>query len=95
MLKSALQTSFFCLILASTELALAQQDTVMERPEARGTDWGGVMLAVPILIVFVFLLVKYGAPDSFLCDRCQYNDQRYCNQPDRPNATSCDEFKGK
>ncbi|MDF1664313.1 MAG: hypothetical protein P1V97_21280 [Planctomycetota bacterium] len=94
MLKSALQTGFFCLVLASTELALAQEP-IVERPDARGTDWGGVICAAPILILFVFLLVKYGAPESFLCDRCQYNDQRYCNQPDRPNATSCDEFKAK
>lgn len=93
-MKSALQTIFFCLVLASTEFALAQ-DTVVERPEARGTDWGGVICALPVLLLFIFLLVKYGAPDGFLCDRCQYNDQRYCNQPDRPNATSCDEFKAK
>lgn len=94
MLKSVLHSSFFFLVLLSTEFALAQ-DVVVERPDARGTDWGGVICALPVLLLFIFLLVKYGAPDTFLCDRCQYNDERYCNQPDRPNATSCDEYKAK
>ena len=30
---------------------------------------------------------------DFLCDRCKYNDARYCSRPDRPNATECPDYK--
>lgn len=30
---------------------------------------------------------------GFLCDRCKYNDERYCSRPERPNATECPEYK--
>ena len=36
-----------------------------------------------------------GQGGGFLCDRCKYNDVRYCSLPDRPNATKCPEFKSK
>ena len=32
---------------------------------------------------------------GFLCDRCKYNDARYCTQPQRPNAHECQEFKAR
>jgi hypothetical protein len=34
-----------------------------------------------------------GGGHGFLCDRCKYNDPRYCSKPDRPNAYTCDEFR--
>jgi hypothetical protein len=94
MLKHLSQLSVAAFLLFYPVLSYAQ--TSMDRETARGTDWGGVMCATPIFLLFIFLLVKYGAPPAaFLCDGCQYNDSRYCNQPERPNATSCDEYKRK
>jgi hypothetical protein len=34
-----------------------------------------------------------GQVSEFLCDRCKYNDVRTCSRPERPNATTCPEFK--
>jgi hypothetical protein len=36
-----------------------------------------------------------GSGSGFLCDRCKYNDARYCRRPERPNATSCPDFKAQ
>ncbi len=32
---------------------------------------------------------------SFLCDRCKYNHPNTCGNPERPNATRCDEFRAR
>ena len=60
------------------------------------------------IVVFAAVLAAYGTPakprgsgsrsanspsGTFLCDRCKYNDVRYCSVPERPNATRCDDFK--
>ena len=29
---------------------------------------------------------------EFLCDTCRYNDARDCHRPERPNATSCEDY---
>ena len=30
---------------------------------------------------------------AFLCDSCKYDDPRYCSRPERPNATSCPDYR--
>jgi hypothetical protein len=32
---------------------------------------------------------------QFLCDTCKYNDARDCSRPERPNATSCPDYRGR
>ncbi|MDF1839032.1 MAG: hypothetical protein P1V35_14280 [Planctomycetota bacterium] len=32
---------------------------------------------------------------STLCDRCKWDYGDACRRPERPNATSCPDFKGK
>lgn len=32
---------------------------------------------------------------GFLCDTCRYNDARYCSLPERPNATRCEDYRGR
>jgi hypothetical protein len=29
-----------------------------------------------------------------LCDTCTINDARYCSRPERPEATTCPDYKG-
>ena len=36
-----------------------------------------------------------GSGSGFLCDKCKYNDVRYCSRPERPNAYECKEFKAR
>jgi hypothetical protein len=31
----------------------------------------------------------------FLCDGCKYNDARYCDRPERPNATECPDYQAR
>jgi hypothetical protein len=62
MFKTCLSNALLLVFLFSSNLAYAQQ--VIERERARGTDWGGVICASPILILFIFLVVQYGAPES-------------------------------
>jgi len=33
-----------------------------------------------------------GSASEFLCDTCRYNDVRDCHRPERPNATSCEDY---
>ena len=33
--------------------------------------------------------------DAFLCDSCKYNDARYCDRRERPNATACPDYKAR
>ena len=30
--------------------------------------------------------------DDILCDTCRYDHPHACRNPDRPNATDCDEY---
>ncbi|MEZ6189631.1 MAG: hypothetical protein R3F62_32095 [Planctomycetota bacterium] len=57
----------------------------------------GLGLGVLVFVGAIYLATRAGARaaagDGWLCDRCKYNDPRYCSQPDRPNATTCGEFK--
>lgn len=32
---------------------------------------------------------------DFLCDRCKYNHPSTCSRPERPNARTCPDYKGK
>lgn len=32
---------------------------------------------------------------EFLCDSCRYNNERDCKRPERPNATSCPDYRGR
>ena len=34
-----------------------------------------------------------GGSSEFLCDTCRYNDVRDCHRTERPNATSCDDYR--
>ena len=42
-----------------------------------------------------FLKRLLGIKKRFLCDTCRYDYERACHNPDRPNATECEEFKRK
>ena len=33
------------------------------------------------------------APGAFLCDSCRYDHPRSCRNPERPNATVCEDYK--
>lgn len=35
------------------------------------------------------------ASDDFLCDTCQYDHGSVCRRPERPNATKCEDYRGK
>ena len=55
-----------------------------------------VLLGAGILVGAVVLAMRRGRRgqvSEFLCDRCKYNDVRTCSRPERPNATTCPEFK--
>ena len=70
-----------------------------------------MFLGVPILLVFamIFLGAEFlrnrGASRNpfrilrgrgeFLCDDCKWNYGNVCTRPERPNATSCPEYKSK
>ena len=41
------------------------------------------------------LLRKLVYGDVILCDTCKYDYGRVCTNPDRPNATDCDQFARK
>jgi hypothetical protein len=34
-----------------------------------------------------------GGGSEFLCDTCRYNYGNACNRPERPNATTCPDYK--
>ncbi len=34
-----------------------------------------------------------GGSSEFLCDTCRYNDVRDCHRTERPNATSCEDYR--
>lgn len=59
----------------------------------------GVLIGVAVLLGAIGLayaagaLVLRGGARPYLCDRCKYDDARYCSRPERPNATECAEFK--
>jgi hypothetical protein len=36
-----------------------------------------------------------GSSGEFLCDNCRYNSARDCSRPERPNAVSCPDYKGR
>ncbi len=42
---------------------------------------------------FYKLIIK--VDNGFLCDTCRYNHPTDCNEPDRPNAKVCREYKHK
>jgi hypothetical protein len=46
--------------------------------------WWGKLLA---------RLRALGAPGAFLCDSCRYDHPRSCKNPERPNATRCDDYR--
>jgi len=53
-----------------------------------------------ILLALVFgksSLTRWGldgqGSGEFLCDSCKFNDARYCSRRERPNATSCPDYK--
>jgi len=33
------------------------------------------------------------APGAFVCDSCRYDHPRSCRNPERPNATQCDDYR--
>ena len=55
------------------------------------------LLAVGISLALAFAVKA--APNlsrgrsAFLCDSCKYADPRYCSRPERPNATSCPDYR--
>lgn len=38
-------------------------------------------------------LAAMGAPGRFLCDSCKYDYRTACTRPQRPNATSCEDYE--
>lgn len=36
---------------------------------------------------------RLGGSSEFLCDTCRYNDVRDCHRTERPNATSCEDYR--
>jgi hypothetical protein len=59
----------------------------------------GMALGVGIVLLAVYFAMRrgrsifLGASGEFLCDSCKYNNERYCSQPDRPNAKKCADYK--
>lgn len=69
---------------------------------ATGLSTGQYYSAVLAVAVVAGLALAQGprlsagpARGQFLCDNCKYNDPRYCGQPQRPNATECEEFRSR
>ena len=52
------------------------------------------LVGLTLALAAVFVLARNrGGATGFLCDRCRYDDQRYCRRPERPNATRCDDYR--
>lgn len=52
-----------------------------------------VILAV-FFLLFISRMKKNGGTRSrFLCDHCKYDYDRACNNPRRPNATTCRTYR--
>jgi hypothetical protein len=93
-LRVVLRAVSIALCLGSASLLWAQDRVLSERPLR--VDWAPALFAAPLLVLFLFLLWRYGfAQTTFLCDTCLYNDARYCQKPERPNAERCSDFKGR
>ena len=93
-LNTLLRGAWLALCLASARIAWAQDRVLSERPPR--VDWAPALFAAPLLALFAFLLWRYGwSQTTFLCDTCLYNDARYCQKPERPNAERCSDFKGR
>ena len=54
-----------------------------------------ILLALLVLFLTRKSFKARDGGEAFLCDRCKYNDARYCSRPERPNATRCPDFKGR
>lgn len=64
-----------------------------------------ILVGVAVFVGAVFLARKAGGRASgaagfrgsseFLCDGCKYDHVDLCSRPERPNATSCDDFKAR
>ena len=64
-----------------------------------------ILVGVAVFVGAVYLARKAGpGPSSgagfrgnseFLCDGCKYDHVDLCSRPERPNATSCDDFKSR
>ena len=73
-----------------------------------GVSAASYFLTLLVLAVVVALFAPAAAPGSdhheaddswpggsseFLCDTCRYNDVRDCHRTERPNATSCEDYR--
>jgi len=62
----------------------------------------GILIGVAVFLGAIVAAFVAGAAvmrsnrgGDYLCDSCKYNDVRYCTQPERPNATTCTEYKSR
>lgn len=96
MRRLVLLTPLVLLVLLATATGVDAREVVRLEGRPGRIDWGQMLFTLPFLLLFVYLLLSWGRGrgSEFLCDRCQYNDARYCARPERPNATRCPDFKG-
>ena len=65
----------------------------MEEDSKPGNIWGFIATVGSGIMNWLFNRPDPEKKSPYLCDSCKYNDSRYCNRPDRPNATKCAEYK--
>jgi hypothetical protein len=51
------------------------------------------MIAAPFRALFVRL--GGGGGGGYLCDRCKWDYGDACRRPERPNARTCPDYKGR
>jgi len=68
-------------------------------PGGLALDWPIIIVIVAALLIVALLVGSGGSKGTgggrFLCDSCAYDSERYCRRPERPNATSCPDYKSK
>lgn len=88
-------------LLGGPRLAAQELETFDRRQEAQAQYEetrrnAGIIIVLVIAGGCVLVYQKgwiAGLGPAFLCDSCKFNSDRYCSKPDRPNATSCGDYK--
>ena len=66
-------------------------------PAAFTFDWPIILGFVALVAILALFFRRAGRQDAgggrFLCDSCAYDSERYCRRPERPNATTCPDYK--
>ena len=58
----------------------------------------GILAGVGIVggaIVFAIRQGQRVGISEFLCDACNYDNERDCSRPERPNAKTCPDYKAR